>query len=142
MASHSDTVQALKQTIQKLSEINDQLSEGSGTRPYKVYSALLSQSGTDAPTATVLENTIGDIVWSRTGVGDYKGTLADAFTANKTWIQLATIFGISAIYRNDANEIEIFTEGQVVTSGSPDVYSFPAADAQLYETAIEIRVYP
>ncbi len=28
------------------------------TRPYKVYTALLNQSGTNAPTATVLENTL------------------------------------------------------------------------------------
>ena len=28
-------------------------------RPYKVYTALLSQSGTNAPTAIVLENTLG-----------------------------------------------------------------------------------
>jgi len=33
-------------------------------KPYKVYTVLLSQSGTSAPTAIVLENTIGNIVWS------------------------------------------------------------------------------
>ena len=33
-------------------------------RPYKVYTALLTQSGMTAPVATVLENTIGDINWS------------------------------------------------------------------------------
>jgi hypothetical protein len=49
-------------------------------RPYKVYTALLSQSGTDAPVATVLENTLGgDIVWTRDMAGQYTGTLADAF---------------------------------------------------------------
>jgi len=32
------------------------------TRPYKVYTALLSQIGTAAPTPTILENTIGNIV--------------------------------------------------------------------------------
>ena len=30
------------------------------SRPYKVYTALLTQSGTDAPVATVLENTLTD----------------------------------------------------------------------------------
>ena len=29
------------------------------SRPYKVYTALLTQSSTDAPVATVLENTLG-----------------------------------------------------------------------------------
>lgn len=42
---------------------------------YKVYTALLTQSGTDAPVATVLENTLGDIVWTRDSVGIYRGTL-------------------------------------------------------------------
>ena len=31
---------------------------------YKVYTAILNQSGTNAPVATVLENTIGSMVWS------------------------------------------------------------------------------
>lgn len=53
-------------------------------KTYKVYTALLSQIGTDDPVATVLENTIGDIVWTRIGVGNFRGTLASAFTLNKT----------------------------------------------------------
>lgn len=54
-------------------------------RHYKVYVALLLQAGTDAPTATVLENTLGgSVVWSRSGAGDYRGTLVGAFVANKT----------------------------------------------------------
>ena len=32
--------------------------------PYLVYSATLTQSGTNAPVATVLQNTIGSMVWS------------------------------------------------------------------------------
>jgi len=38
------------------------------TAPYLSYVALLTQSGTNAPVATVLENTIGDIVWSTDGI--------------------------------------------------------------------------
>lgn len=53
-------------------------------KPYKVYTALLTQTGTNAPVATVFENTIGNIVWTRYGIGNYKGTLNDAFIANKT----------------------------------------------------------
>jgi len=55
-----------------------------GGRPYNSYTALLTQSGTSAPVATVLENTIGNIVWTRYGVGNYKGTLTGAFVENKT----------------------------------------------------------
>jgi hypothetical protein len=53
----------------------------------KIYTALLSQSGTSAPTATVLgTNEIGTIVWTRNSTGNYTGTLTGAFTANKTWL--------------------------------------------------------
>ena len=55
------------------------------SRPYKVYTALLTQSGTNAPTATVLENTLGGtVVWSRVDTGMYLATLTGAFTGNKT----------------------------------------------------------
>jgi hypothetical protein len=54
-------------------------------RPYKVYTALLSQTGTNAPVATVLENTLGGtVVWSRVDTGMYLATLTGAFTGNKT----------------------------------------------------------
>ncbi|MBS4034401.1 MAG: hypothetical protein KGZ85_08060 [Ignavibacterium sp.] len=55
-------------------------------RPYKVYTALLTQIGIDDPVAVVFENTLGgDIVWARTSQGYYEGVLADAFTENKTF---------------------------------------------------------
>jgi hypothetical protein len=57
---------------------------GDGSAPL-VYKADLSQSGTDAPVVEAeFINTIGAIVWTRTGVGVYRGTLAGAFTLNKT----------------------------------------------------------
>ena len=37
---------------------------GIGGAKYKVYTALLSQSGSNAPSPTVFENTIGAVVWS------------------------------------------------------------------------------
>lgn len=60
---------------------------GSSTASYKVYSALITQSLTNAPTATVFENTLGGtIVWTRNGLGDYSGTLTGAFPAAKTFL--------------------------------------------------------
>lgn len=51
----------------------------------KTYVALLTQTGTDAPVATVLENTLGGaVVWSYGGAGSYEGTLADAFPLGRT----------------------------------------------------------
>lgn len=50
---------------------------GASDRPYKVYTALITQSGTDAPIANVLENTLGTTVtWTRVGAGYYKATIS------------------------------------------------------------------
>jgi hypothetical protein len=95
----------------------------------KVYTALLTQTGTNAPVATVLENTIGNIVWSYDSAGTYFGTLSGAFTANKTWFNVANQqSGASVIYitYQDANEFAINTS-------SNDI---------LQLTPIEIRVDP
>ena len=53
-------------------------------RPCKVYTTLLSQSGTTPPTATVLDNTIGTITFTYEGAGAYLATSAGLFTADKT----------------------------------------------------------
>jgi len=42
-----------------------------GGASYMVYTALISQSATDDPTAIVLENTIGTVTFARNGAGDY-----------------------------------------------------------------------
>ena len=106
-------------------------------RPYKVYTALLTQSGTDAPVATVLENTLGgDIVWTYAEIGVYIGTLPNAFTENKTWFNViynsnsVSTNETVAIYWNNVNEIHVQT-------GIGTVYT----DGRLYLNSIEIRVY-
>ena len=59
-------------------------------RPYKVYTALLTQSGTNAPVATVLENTLGGAVtFTYESVGFYKViTPAGVLTNGRTFITL------------------------------------------------------
>lgn len=53
---------------------------GIDSRPYKVYSALVSQTGTSAPTAVILENTLGGTpVFSYVSEGEYRMTLSGAF---------------------------------------------------------------
>ncbi len=76
----------VKGIFNKTNELVDAVNalETSTTTTYKIYRALLNQTGTSAPVATVLENTLGNIVWTRANVGIYEGTLANAFTANKT----------------------------------------------------------
>jgi hypothetical protein len=110
-------------------------------RSYKVYTALLTQSGTDAPVATVLENTLGgEVVWSYIDVGVYEGVLAGAFVDEKTWCSgwvsisdVGTQFFAAKLYRvsNDAVRISI---------GKP--VSESAQNSALSSSSFEIRVYP
>lgn len=103
-------------------------------RPYKVYTALLTQSGTDAPVATVLENTLGDIVWNYENVGQYRATLSDAFTLNKTYF---SITGDSAgdgwvLFTDTSNLPNYFDLVQYNSSGST---------VDNMKCQIEVRVY-
>ena len=109
-------------------------------RPYKVYTALLTQTGTNAPTATVLENTLGGtIVWTRNSTGNYYGTLNGAFpVANKVILfqggDMWNILPLEIIrvgYLN-TNTVQIFTHQ--ATDGA-------LVDSSLASTSIEIRVY-
>lgn len=106
------------------------------TRPYKVYTALLSQQPEGSvPDDTILENTLGGVpIWSRPGSGSYRITLSGAFTINKTVV----FFGEAAsgtptflvtAYRESANYIDF------ITSTGDD---YLTEDSQI---SIEIRVY-
>ena len=66
---------------------------GSIQTEYKEYVANVSQSGTgptDAPNPTVLKNTLGNLVWSRTGAGNYEATLTGAFPNNNKVVILSS----------------------------------------------------
>lgn len=102
------------------------------SRPYKVYTALLTQSGTDAPVATVLENTIGNIVWSRVGLGQYQGLLSSAFVNNKTFVICNHNAKSYFVEINRANNDSIFLKTLGISDYEDDI---------LGSTSIEIRVY-
>jgi len=55
---------------------------------YTVYSALIDQSGTSAPSAIILKNDTGaTMTWTRTGVGTYRCTASSSvFTNLKTQV--------------------------------------------------------
>jgi len=107
------------------------------TTPYKVYTALLTQSGTSAPTAIVLENTIGNIVWSYDNVGMYNAVLIGGFTIDKT-CAFITSRGIGAGFGivTSANIINNGSQVMVITQND----SGPI-NGNLSSTSIEIRVY-
>ncbi|MEW6129592.1 MAG: hypothetical protein AB1757_21305 [Acidobacteriota bacterium] len=101
----------------------------------KKYVALLTQTGTNAPVVTVLENTLGEIVWSRFGAGVYKGTLNNAFPQNKTVLFTQNNSEASNFYLAlwlDLNTVIV----EVINAGADSI------DDTLFNTPVEIRVYP
>ena len=109
------------------------------TNKKKVYKALLTQSGTAAPTAVVLENTLGDIVWGYSTTGTYTATLSGAFTENKTFILATCSFGSV-----DAPFIisERVSDNQIIISTSDASSSGVYANSSLFNASILIEVYP
>jgi hypothetical protein len=101
--------------------------------PYKKYIATVTQTGTADPTVTVLENTIGDIVWTRFAVGNYAGTLVGAFPdQDKTYVIVGQNNG--NFYNLGWNTIDDL----LLLSSDPASIS---TDGLLLNTTIEIRTY-
>ena len=105
---------------------------------YKVYTAILTQSGVTAPVATVLENTIGAITLTYSAPGEYYITSSSLFTTGK-------------VYAVISNNIDWYDNGNVPTitvaiqstssiyirTGGLDEHS----NDILNNVPIEIRVY-
>lgn len=103
---------------------------------YSIYTALITQTGTNAPVVTVLENTLsGPIVWTYSSVGFYVGTLASAFPEDETACLLQDSLDDthSVIYRASDDTVEISIK---TISGSP-----AAIDNSLFKTLVEIKIY-
>jgi hypothetical protein len=103
---------------------------------YKVYSVRLDQSGTNAPVATILENTLSGIpVWSRWSAGCYELTLAGEWVADHVAIfvsggepidHLPYLFVVD---RNNVNTLYLF------------VFSDFGSQADAWYAYVEVRVY-
>ena len=110
------------------------------SRPYKVYTALLTQLDTDAPVPSILENTLGDITFSRISIGTYRIESTGLFTLNKTiyFINvpeqvLGDNMGVKNTQLQNINQLNFVT----YISSSDQI-----ADNVLIPTSfIEIRVY-
>lgn len=95
---------------------------------FSFYAALLNQSGTGDPVATVISNNLGgSIAWTRFTNGEYRGVLAGAFPANKTLVFVTnSTGGVVAGSRFDSDTIVIVT----------------SADSVLINASVKIEVYP
>lgn len=119
----------------------------SANKGYKSYVATLLQTGTNAPVATVLENTLGGtVVLGYDEPGGYSLTLAGAFPdATKVTINLPNdVSGVNSISRQfigggltDSDSIYLQTG---FINNSTGVMT-PSNDVLFGNQAIEIRVY-
>jgi acetyltransferase-like isoleucine patch superfamily enzyme len=103
---------------------------------YKKYIATISQTGILDPVVTILENTIGDIVWIRTGVGNYEGVLTNGFpSADKTYLMVNQVNSAQGVYYFTwASTSQLFLQWYD--------FSLAQTDSVLINNTIEIRVYP
>ena len=107
---------------------------------YTVYTALITQAGTAAPVATVLQNTTGGtITWTRPtnpGVGRYVATISGAnFTANKT-----------AVIVTSGGNSDKFLKPVVSSTSTIDIYNIDTGNSAVSDvisatTTVEIRIY-
>lgn len=99
--------------------------------PYKKYVAIVTQSSTDTPVATVLENNTGQtFTWSRSDVGVY--SIVGNFVVAKT----AIFTGVP----NGNIHFAAVTSTTAIAFGTRDSSSTPV-DGGMSNTAIEIRLY-
>lgn len=103
---------------------------------YKVYTAIVSQSGTNAPTALVLEDTLGAVEWSYNSIGQYKLLFSDSvLNQDKTFILK------DFSYDKNSGSILVYRENN--TSLVVETKDFEGTPANNILTAftIEVRVY-
>ncbi len=110
---------------------------------YKVYTALLTQTGVNPPVATVLKNTTGGtIAFAYDNVGVYRAVITGAnFTANKTAVFITT--GLTGVAPNPADRqlVPTVTSNTEVTLTNLETGSAATTNELGETTTIEIRIY-
>ncbi len=144
-------VNNIKGIFNKTNELVDAVNtlESNTTPSYKVYTALLTQSGTDAPVATVLENTLGyEPVFYRQNTGAYSvdptaPLIAPTFNPNKVAMFIGHNTTNNAGNYNSLEYLGLDSgDGTVnIITYNTDGDTFVTADGVLNYTPIEIRVY-
>ena len=105
---------------------------GGGAGSYDTYTALLTQTGSNPPVATVLNNKLaGTMTWARTGGGDYTITSsATPFTQDKT-----------IVFLNGGNNAVTHNVTWNRVSSSVIAITTHNSDDRLTGASFEIRVY-
>jgi len=110
--------------------------ERMGVKKFKEYVAIINQSSTSDPTATVISNELGGTVTlNYVSVGSYTATLTGAFTTNKTIVSITS--GNSSV---SASLFGYSSDSDTIRFGSYDL-SGSAKDGIIENSTFIIRVY-
>jgi hypothetical protein len=110
----------------------------------KVYRAIIHQTGTAAPTAIVLENSLGQVpVWAYIDAGKYSLTgTANVFTSNKTFLSANVSLQGGMVYPFQSSQLAIH-----IYTGQTDIETgvFTHGNEWIPQATpgyVEITVYP
>lgn len=108
----------------------------------KVYVATLTQAGVNNPTVIVLQNDYDfPIVWTRSGVGFYRGDLASAFLFGQTSVLITSTYGTGInvntyAYNENNNRCVVET---VLYNNITNAYDY--SDNNLFNSTIHIETF-
>ena len=104
--------------------------------PYKTYTALLSQSGTAAPSAIILSNEAGiSVIYARTSAGKNTATIT-GFVPNKTAVIIGSGYLETVVTASFQSSTLIQIRNFVLEAGVNTYY-----DDELNQVFFEIRIY-
>ena len=98
------------------------------------YIALLSQTGTAAPTAIVLSDTIGGVTWTRIAQGEYIGTAPNPLNVLNTFVIIGNV------EHDHLATAEVLTDGTIYVR-TTNTQNHQHQDGHLRYSSIEVRIY-
>jgi hypothetical protein len=98
------------------------------------YIALLSQTGTAAPTAIVLSDTIGGVTWTRIDDGEYIGTAPVFLNVLNTFVIIGNV------EHDHLATAEVLTDGTIYVR-TTNTQNHQHQDGNLRYSSIEVRIY-
>jgi len=128
---------------------NGEIDLGLGNPVPKVYRALLTQTGTDAPVATVLENTLGEnpVQTFYSEPGTFRIQIPDSvpvFTANKTFVTITDnselVSGGTILYQVTARRVDV--DQIAINTAAADFADTITLANGILNASIQILVYP
>lgn len=130
----------LSSTLQEFAEILQPYSKN-----YRVYIAVINQSGTDAPVATVLENTLGgEVTFQRLTDGVYRMDMPFSEWGNLSKIWQPTLSVVSGTrwldYQPEQDSSANWVNITNYLTSSVFSGTYTPIDG-IYNTPIEIRIY-